>query len=92
MATLGSVLSFNMQGRALNSGTQAGLEHPYPRSHLTGPVFMNLRWAKTGPQLVMREDDLDPASSTSQGLRLQTCCGHGAVDGTQGLLHALLTE
>lgn len=64
---------------------------PYPLSHLTGPVFMNLRWAKTGPQLVMLEDDLDPASSTSQGLRLQ-CCGHGAVDGTQGLLHALLTE
>lgn len=53
MATLGSVLSFNMRGRALNSSTQAGLEHPYPLSHLTGPIFMYLRWGFMWPRLVL---------------------------------------
>lgn len=53
MATLGSVFSFNMRGRALNSGTQPGLEHLYLLSHLTGPIFMDLRWGFMWPRLVL---------------------------------------
>lgn len=85
-----------------HAGQGTELRHPgWPRAPISTesthwPCFyefvMGFHVAKTGPQLVVLEDDLDPASSTSQGLRLQMCCGHGAVDGTQGLLHALLTE
>lgn len=57
MATLGSVPSFNMRGRALNSSTWAGLEHPHPLSHLNGLIFyvfeMGFHVAKTGPQLII---------------------------------------
>lgn len=53
MATLGSVPSFNMRGRALNSSTWAGLEHPHPLSHLNGLIFMYLRWGFMWPRLVL---------------------------------------